>query len=100
MARLSTYPQLRRFVGRVAAARVVTIQAVARTLEWTTACVHRIDDVFRPTRAANGERLYDVARMRFPFETIDNASPVPAPIVISAAGYKELRQRWPAGRSS
>jgi hypothetical protein len=80
----------------VGSKHVVTIHAVARMLGWTAARIRRIDDVLRPTRAgtANGERLYDVDRVLFLVETIDNAPPVPAPIVISAAEYKELRQRW------
>ena len=72
---------------------VVTIQAVARMLGWTTQRVRRIDDILRPTRAANGERVYDIDRALFLVETMDNAPPVPAPIVISTAEYKELRQR-------
>jgi len=75
---------------------VVTIHAVARMLGWTAARIRRIDDVLRPTRAgtANAERLYDVDRVLFLVETMDNAPPIPAPIIISAAEYKELRQRW------
>jgi hypothetical protein len=78
---------------------VVTIHAVARMLGWTAARVRKIDDILRPTRAANGERLYDVDRALFLVETMDSATPVPVPIVISTAEYKELRQRWRARRS-
>jgi len=84
----------------VGSKHVVTIHAVARMLGWVAARVRRIDDLLRPTRAANGERLYDVDRVLFLVETMDNAPPVPAPIVISAAEYKELRQRWRVQRSS
>ena len=84
----------------VGSKHVVTFHAVARMLGWASARIRRIDDVLRPTRAANGERLYDVDRVLFLVETMDNAPAVPAPIVISAAEYKELRQRWRAQRSS
>ena len=69
----------------VGSKHAVTIHAVARMLGWTAARIRRIDDVLRPTRATNRERLYDVDRVLFLVETMDNAPPVPAPIVISAA---------------
>lgn len=77
---------------------VVTIQAVARMLGWSTQRVRSIDDILRPTRAANGERFFDVDRALFFVHTMDMAPGGPVPIVISAAEYKELRERWRAER--
>jgi len=69
----------------VGSKHVVTIHAVARMLGWAPARIRRIDDVLRPTRAgtATGERLYDVERVLFLVETVDNAPPVPAPIDVA-----------------
>ena len=88
----------------VGSKHVVTIQAVARMLGWTTQRVRRIDDVLRPTRAANGERLIDVDRALFFVRTMDFADSLPGPIVLDLTAEesrrirRELRARWRAER--
>lgn len=52
---------------------VVLVHAVARMLGWTIARVHRVDDILRPTRAADGAYMYDVDRVLFFVRTLDNA---------------------------
>lgn len=80
--------------------RVVTIQAVARMLGWTTQRIRRIDDILRPTRAANGERLIDVDRALFFVRTMDIADSLPGPIVLDVTAAesrrirRELREQW------
>lgn len=68
-------------------------------LDWSTARVRVIDDVLRPTRAANAERLYDVDRVLFFVWTMDMAPPVPEPMVMTLAEYKEWRAQWRAERA-
>jgi len=81
---------------------VVTIQAVARMLEWTTQRLRGLDDILRPTRAgtANSERLYDIDRALFFVRTMDFADGLPGPIVLDLTAEesrrirRELREQW------
>jgi hypothetical protein len=81
---------------------VVTIDAVARMLEWTTQRVHRLDGLLRPTRAAtaNSERLYDVDRVLFFVRTMDVLDSRPGPIVLDLTAEesrrirRQLREQW------
>lgn len=58
---------------------VVTTHAVARMLGWSTARVRSIDRILRPERAADGGRLYDVARVLFFVGVQDVMNSLPPP---------------------
>lgn len=79
---------------------VVTIQAVARMLGWSTQRVRSVDDLLRPTRAANGERFIDVDRALFFVRTMDIADSLPGVIVLDVTAEesrrirRELREQW------
>ena len=79
---------------------VVTVQAVARMLEWTTQRVRGVDDILRPTRAANGERLIDVDRALFFVRTMDILNSMPGPLVLDLTAEesrrirREQREQW------
>ena len=79
---------------------VVTVQAVARMLGWSTQRIRRIDDILRPTRAANGERLIDVDRALFFVRTMDILNSMPGPIVLDLTAEesrrirREQREQW------
>lgn len=51
---------------------VVPTHSVARMLGWSTARVRRVDDILRPIRLADGERMYDVDRVLFFVRVYDN----------------------------
>jgi hypothetical protein len=84
----------------VGSKHVVTIHAVARMLGWTAARIRRIDDILRPTRAANGERLIDVDRALFFVRTMDILNSMPGPIVLDLTAEesrrirREQREQW------
>ena len=61
--------------------------------------VRCVDDVLRPTRGANGRRLYDVDRVLFFVHVMDVLDSLPGPIVIdiSAAESKRVRQKLRRG---
>ena len=52
---------------------VVPVHAVARMLGWSAARVRGVDDILRPTRASDGERLYAVDRALFFVYVMDSA---------------------------
>ena len=54
---------------------VVTVHAVARMLEWSAARVRSVDDILRPVRASNGERLYAIDRVLHLFTRWWNSMP-------------------------
>ena len=62
--------------------------------------IRRIDDILRPTRAANGERLIDVDRALFFVRTMDILDSLPGPIVLNVTAEesrrirRELREQW------
>ena len=56
---------------------VVLTHAVARMLGWSNARVRSTDDVLKPTRAADGTRLYDVDRVLNLVFTMDEADRLP-----------------------
>jgi hypothetical protein len=84
----------------VGTSHVVTIHALARMLGWTTQRIRRLDDLLRPARAANGERVFDIDRALSFVRAVDMAPRGQVPIVINAAEYKALRAQWRAERSS
>jgi hypothetical protein len=55
--------------------RVVTVCAVARMLQWSEARVRSADDILRPVRAANGERLYSVDRVIYFVHAVVDSAP-------------------------
>jgi hypothetical protein len=52
---------------------VVPVHAVARMLGWSAVRVRGVDDILRPTRLADGSRVYDVERVVFFVRVFDNA---------------------------
>jgi hypothetical protein len=54
---------------------VVTVHAVARMLKWSAARVHSVDDILRPVRAANRERLYSIDRVLYFVHAVVDSAP-------------------------